>query len=99
MRDDGGVRILSLIGDLDLSGRDSLRGAIAEAASEGVKRLTIDLADLTFIDSTGIGELVRGRMTADEHTMRYLVVGAHGQVAEVLTVTGVIEYLCGGPTI
>jgi anti-anti-sigma factor len=49
---------LGLIGELDLAGADRLRTRVEALADRGAAVL-LDLHRLQFIDSTGIGELVR----------------------------------------
>lgn len=50
-------------GDIDLASVDSFHHAIVDAASDDGD-LCIDLRETTFIDSTGIGELVRAANAA-----------------------------------
>jgi stage II sporulation protein AA (anti-sigma F factor antagonist) len=53
---DGGGKRLRLVGELDLASVARLRAAIAEMPSNGA--LTLDLSDLTYIDSTGLHAIV-----------------------------------------
>lgn len=56
--DDGGPStVLALTGELDLTSVDRLEGAGRGVLEEG-RDLTLDLAGLTFIDSTGLSALV-----------------------------------------
>jgi anti-anti-sigma factor len=59
-----GVHIVALHGELDVVSADGLADALVEEAGS---TLVVDLSDLTFIDSTGIGALVtaRNRILAD----------------------------------
>ncbi|HEY2791011.1 MAG TPA: STAS domain-containing protein [Micromonosporaceae bacterium] len=91
-QDVDGARMLRLSGELDLAARDRL-SEMAAAAIESSGAVTIDLADLSFIDSTGIGALVRARHLAEQKRIPYAVVGATGRVADVLALTGVADYL------
>jgi anti-sigma B factor antagonist len=59
--DSGGVPILRLKGRLTLGeGSRALRGCISDIASEGHKYLLLDLGDVTYVDSSGLGSLVAG---------------------------------------
>jgi anti-sigma B factor antagonist len=50
---------LTLSGDLDLSATDTVHAAVAEALREDTcTSVCLDLAEVTFIDSTGLGALV-----------------------------------------
>jgi anti-sigma B factor antagonist len=50
--------VVMLSGDLDLATAPELRNTLQEALTER-KHLILDMADLRFLDSTGIGVLVR----------------------------------------
>lgn len=58
-RQSGDVTILSVTGKLDITGGAArLREAVRAALSQGHQRLVLDLAEATYVDSAGIGELV-----------------------------------------
>ncbi|WP_412540115.1 STAS domain-containing protein [Longispora sp. K20-0274] len=95
-RPDGAARTLLVAGEVDLSGHDRLlHTVLQEVRTPGVTRVTVDLAGVTFLDSTGIGVLIAGRNAAREAGVGYQVTGATGIVREVLTVTGVDGALLG----
>lgn len=52
------VMVISVIGDLDLSGVPALRSASIELAADGWNRVVLDLGAVEFIDSAGIGVLI-----------------------------------------
>lgn len=54
----GGVRLL-LRGELDMNGVMEVERAVQEAAGHAAKRLTIDLAELDFMDLFGARSLLR----------------------------------------
>ena len=54
-----GVTILDLSGRITLGeGSVQLRGAVRELLAKGQKHVLLNLADVNYIDSSGIGELV-----------------------------------------
>ena len=59
-----GLHIVALHGELDIVSAGGLADALVEVAGS---TLVVDLSDLTFMDSTGIGALVvaRNRIVAD----------------------------------
>lgn len=59
-----GATVLRLGGDIDLAVREQLRSALADAAQGGVASLSIDLRDVTFLDSSGLHELLVARELA-----------------------------------
>lgn len=83
--DDGNVR-LALTGELDLAGAASARSALLCGLAFG-RVLQVDLSGLTFIDSAGLGVLVRAAQANGPDELRFLgpVTPAVGRV---LTLTG-----------
>jgi anti-anti-sigma factor len=60
-------RILRLSGEIDLSTADALLDAAVGAPGSG--DLTLDLADVTLVDSTGVQALLRVRDAIDGATL------------------------------
>ncbi len=60
-KETGGVTILALSGRVTLGEESNqLRSHIKEMLSDGAKRLVLDLGDVSYIDSAGLGTLVAG---------------------------------------
>ena len=60
-REVGGVSVIDLSGKITLGdGSITLRDAIKDAMAKGQKKILLNLADVNYIDSSGIGELVSG---------------------------------------
>src|SRR4051794_31017515 len=59
---DGTTATVAAGGEIDLSTVDELRSAVNTAA-EGAERLLLDLTDVEFIDSAGLGGLLELRST------------------------------------
>ena len=57
----GSALVLSLAGELDLYNAPALREALQDAVARSPERLVVDLAEVTFIDSTALGALVEAR--------------------------------------
>jgi anti-sigma B factor antagonist len=58
---EGGATIVRLAGELDLYNAHVVRDALLEAADERPERIVVDLADVTFLDSTALGVLIEAR--------------------------------------
>lgn len=83
---------LVLSGELDLSTASTLRTCVEDLA-DGVRAVTMDLADLAFIDSTGIALLLSFQRSFDNDLRRLTVRCPQGPVRRVLRVSGVEERL------
>jgi anti-anti-sigma factor len=53
--------VLRVSGDLDLGSGYRVREAIREAVATGSRRLVVDLTEVRFCDSTGVGVLIAAR--------------------------------------
>ncbi|MEU4675510.1 STAS domain-containing protein [Micromonospora sp. NPDC023737] len=90
--DAGGVRVTAR-GEIDLSTADDLQHEIEAAIASTASAVTVDLAEVTFLDSAGINALLKGRRLADEHHKPYHVTNAQGMVRQLLRLTGVWDHL------
>jgi anti-sigma B factor antagonist len=89
---------LTVTGDLDLSTSPQLDAELRKAIASGhVAHLHVDLAQVDFLDSTGINVLVAGHKLATGHGMTYIVTNPHGMVRRALDVIGVLQLLTGQP--
>lgn len=89
---------LRLTGELDLATAAALGRAIDERLAAGQTRLLVDLAGLTFCDSSGIAVFVRGDNDCAAAGGWLRLTGAAGRVARVLRMTGLAEVLRYDPT-
>jgi anti-sigma B factor antagonist len=55
-----GILVVSVHGDLDLHSADQLGDRLVAAVDRGVTLLVVDLSDVEFVDSQGLGALLRG---------------------------------------
>ena len=61
-----------------------------KAAADPPPELVVDLSQVTFLDSTGIRELIVAEQALARRGGRLVVCGAHGVVRRCLEVTGVL---------
>jgi anti-sigma B factor antagonist len=80
-----------LIGDLDLANAPLVRDELIRMLDEGATKLSIDLSDLTFLDSTGIAALVVVRKHALDLGVELDVHSPREAVCHVLEACGVDE--------
>lgn len=82
---EGDEFIVWLSGELDLNSRDHL---IETVTAQAARSVVLDLSGAVFIDSSGLGALVRCRHAASAAGRQFSIRGAAGPVARVLEITG-----------
>ena len=87
-----GEAIVRVRGELDLESADQLRHVVTDLLNAGgTSVIGLDLGELTFVDSTGIGTLVVARRICDQVGVTLRLVAVSPFVAHVLNITGVSE--------
>jgi len=87
-RSENGWAVLEVQGEVDLYTSSQLRDAILRLAEEGENRIVIDLNNVSFMDSSGLGVLVAGLKRARERGGELALVFGEGSVQKVLGITG-----------
>ena len=80
-------------GEVDVSNADQLRSAVDAALAGSAPEVTIDLAQVPYIDSTGIGVLVGAATRAQEAGVAFSVAHPQANVKRVLGLLGVERQL------
>ena len=88
VRDERGVVIAAIAGEIDISNVGQLRERLYELADNG-GTLIVDLNQVAFIDSAGLGALVGTARRVAEHGGSLLAVCAQPQPRRLLWMTGV----------
>lgn len=86
----GGEAVVALSGELDLSGIEALDDAFA-GVDPSATAIVIDVGQLTFMDSSGLGAIVRAKQKADAAGQRLEVRGATGAVRRLLDLVALGE--------
>jgi anti-sigma B factor antagonist len=86
-----------LSGELDLASAPKLRECLAGLAGAGVINLVIDLANLTFLDSTGISLLVTDFKRASTSGGSFIVRNAAPQPMKIFEISGLVDLLSVTP--
>lgn len=87
----GSVAILDLHGKLVFGGGDvQFRQAVLEVLEDGHKNIVINMADVRTIDSSGLGELIRSKVTAASHGANVKLLHLVPKIYDLLEVTRLI---------
>ena len=80
-------------GEVDVSNADELRNAVDAALALDEPEVTVDLSQVPYIDSTGIGVLVGAAHRAADAGKKLVVASPQKNVARVLGLLGVADDL------
>jgi anti-sigma B factor antagonist len=84
----GDVTVLDLAGRITLGeGSSTLRDSLKELVAKSEKKILLNLGDVTYIDSSGIGELVSGFTTVTNQNGSLKLLGLNKRVKDLLQVT------------
>ena len=87
-RDDGGITILTVTGDLVIGEPETtFKKAITRLLEEGRVNLLVDLSAVGFLDSSGLGALVRALTLAQKEGGSAKLLHAGPQVRKLLQMT------------
>lgn len=93
--------VVTLTGELDVASSPILEAELGRLSDAAL--VVVDLRGLSFIDSTGLGVLVRAHQVARAQGHRFGLVrtaqGGRGQVSRLLTLTGLDEELLIGDSV
>lgn len=84
---------LGLSGELDLATAELFGEHVVRALAGGATALVLDLAGVTFCDSTGVDALIKARAEAERRGARLTAENARGVTRRSLEITGVLDLL------
>jgi len=84
----GDVTVVDAVGRITLGeGASTFRDSIRDLAASGHKKLLLNLADVSYIDSSGIGELVSGFTTVTNSGGQLKLLNLNKRVKDLLQIT------------
>jgi anti-sigma B factor antagonist len=90
---DGDLFTVTASGEIDLLAAPALRTALLDAAQSGVPEVALNLAAVSFIDSTGLSVIVQAWRRLDAEGRLLVVAAASGPVTRVIATSGLTELL------
>lgn len=83
--------VVTVIGDLDLAAAPTFVGAIDSMFAPAPASITLDLAGVSFLDSSGLGALLTLHAKCQSESVDFGAVNAPKQVSRVLELTKLTE--------
>ncbi len=93
VRNEGRASVIAVSGELDLASSAALEAELTRVTDSSVDQVIVDLRELEFMDSTGLGTLVKAHQRAEEAGQRFVLIRGPQQVQRLLSLTGVAERL------
>ena len=84
--------VLSMSGPIDASSRMTLRAMIDEGLARGQRDFILDLQEVSFVDSAGLGALVACFSTVQKHAGTLKLVHVPKRVYELVEMTGLANF-------
>jgi anti-sigma B factor antagonist len=85
--------VVTAVGEIDAATADLVATAVSDALSDGYKCVLLDFAQVTFIDSTGLGVLVKSHRAAEAAQSWFAVVHPTPQTRKLIRVLGLDKLL------
>jgi anti-sigma B factor antagonist len=85
--------VVHLNGELDLSVAPELREEMDPYVTQTGRALTLNLKNLKYIDSTGIGILITMLKTRDSLNVPFHVIEVPAKIQRLFDITGISKYL------
>jgi anti-anti-sigma factor len=89
-------RTVALRGDLDVGAAEEVAAAVRRHLQSG-QPLTIDLTEVVFIDSSGLGAIVMTAQSEEQRAQISLVPSRYPQAQQVMRMTGTSDYFTHAP--
>jgi anti-sigma B factor antagonist len=95
------VYVVRVVGEVDMSHEDDLRGSLREAVGAESNGIVVDLTECEFIDSSGVRALLLSReaQQSEKGSERLAVAASSEQILRILSVMGLDKVIPIRPTI
>ena len=88
IRHSGGLTILAVSGRITLGeGGVTLRDAVQEALNTGTRKLLVDMGEVSYMDSSGVGELTGAYTSAKNRNCQLKLLNLTRKIDDLMQVT------------
>ena len=85
---EGDYQVVAVVGELDVFTAPKLEALLQELVASGHVHLVVDLTEVSFLDSTGLGVMVKALKWVREKDGSLQVVAADERIVKVFKITG-----------
>ncbi len=83
-REAGGYKIIEVTGEVDLYNVSELKKALFSITDGNYKSVVVDMKNVNYMDSSGIGALVAGQKKMKAHAGNFAIMNLHEDVLNIL---------------
>jgi anti-sigma B factor antagonist len=91
--------VAAVSGEIDVYTAPALREKLAELVDSGATHVVVDMSQVAFCDSTGLGALVAALNYARERNVTLSLAAAQERVLKVLRITGLDQLFTFHPSV
>jgi anti-sigma B factor antagonist len=95
----GGHPVVAVSGEVDVYSAPALKDSLTELLQSGVSSVVVDLSDVAFLDSTGLGALVEARSATTEAGGALPLVCSQERILKLFAITGLDGVFAIHPTV
>lgn len=92
IRKNGEIYIIDVNGEMDLYNSYKLKEVVMKMLEKNVKNFIINLEQVDYIDSSGIGALIYICSTMKKMNLKFAISNVHGSVKKVIELTKLMGY-------
>ncbi len=86
------ISVIAVSGEIDMYNADQLKSAISDLFQDGRTAVVLDLSELVYIDSSGIGVLIFAVSQARRAEIPLWLAGIHGTPRKIIKLTSLLEF-------
>ncbi|MCR4439572.1 MAG: STAS domain-containing protein [bacterium] len=91
VRQEGGADIVEVAGEVDLFSSPEVRKALLSLAKKRSPLIIVDLARVSYMDSSGLATLIEGLQMARAHQGEFKLASLREEVLEVFELTRLVD--------
>ena len=92
IRKNGEIYIIDVNGEMDLYNSYKLKELVMKMLEKNVKNFIINLEQVDYIDSSGLGALIYICSTMKKMNLKFAISNVHGSVKKVIELTKLMGY-------
>lgn len=91
--DEGNQYIVKLLGEIDVYTASKLKNKLIPLTEHEGRLVKIDLNDISYLDSTGLGVFINAFKSAKQHNSKVKIIHVRDRVLRLFKVTGLHEIM------